>query len=147
MLNWLAALRYGSGPTTWTATVPVRPWTPRRSWVGGSLEVASGLIESYTIRTDKLLTVTFRVAEDELPAFLLAVDAGVQNPGDLEFYPNGVSGTGYPVYVLSPRHGEDFEPARTDQMAGAEAGSLFDCTLVLRRVDGQAWDLNYYAAA
>lgn len=144
-MRWLSALRYGAGPTTWTATVPSRPFAHRRAWLGGQLEVASGSVEAFTIRTDKLLTVTFRVAESELQAFLLAVDYAIQNPGSLTFFPNGTSATGYLVYLTSPRHGEDFEPARSEQMSSAANGSVFEATLTFRKVDGTAWALNYYA--
>lgn len=144
-MNWLAALRYGSGPTTWTATTPLRPFAERRHLTGGALEVASGTREAFTIRTKRQLSVVFRVAESELPGFLLALEYGMKNPGALEFFPNGVGDTGYDVYVVSPAHGEDFEPQRTEQMAGASEGSSFDCPVAFEKVDGTAWDLNYFA--
>jgi hypothetical protein len=144
-VDWLSTLRYGAGPTDWTATIPARPFGHRRSWLGGQLEVASGSVEAYTVRTDKLLTVTFRVKESELAAFLLALDHGVQNPGALEFFPNGTGDDGFDVYVLSPRHGEDYEPQRSEQMGGASAGSVFECPVTFRKVDGTAWALNYFS--
>lgn len=138
---WKAALRYGSGPTTWAATISQRPWNHSRSYVGGSLEVASGSREAFTIRVDKLLQVTIRVLESELGTFLDAVDYGVQNPGSLTFYPNGTTGTGYAVYLVSPAHGEEYSVPR------GETFGTFEAPLTLRRVDGQAWALDYFAGA
>lgn len=144
-MDWLAALRYGPGPTTVTCTVSLRPWTEPRRKTGGSLEVASGAREVFTIRTIRKLAVVFRVKESELPAFRTALEFGMDNPGGLTFYPNGVAATGYAVYVVSPAHEEDWEPQRTEQMGGATAGSMFDCPVVLEKVTGASWDLNFYA--
>ncbi len=143
-LDWLAALRYGSGPTTWAASHPIRPWFNRRHWTGGTIEVASLVRESFTINRKRDLSVTFRVKESEEEAFLLAVDYGVENPGTVTFYPNGVAATGYPVNIISPTHGEDFQGAPIEGLI-TDGGRLFDYTLVLRKVDGTAWSLNYFA--
>lgn len=144
-LRWLAALRYGSGPTTWTATVPLRPWDKTRHWIGGTFEAAGGARTAFTIATRRDLVVMFRVKESELEAFLLALAAGIETPGGLTFYPNGVAATGYAVYVIAPAHGEDYQPQRSDQMGGASAGSIFECPVTFRKTDGTAWALNYFA--
>lgn len=144
-MNGLSALRYGSGPTDWVATVPSRPWDHAFEWTGGTLEVASLLRESFTINTKRELTVVFRVKESELAAFLLAIAYGVENPGAITFYPNGVAATGYAVYIISPTHGERFQPQRSDQLGSATTGSVFECPITFRKVDGTAWALNYYA--
>jgi hypothetical protein len=144
-LRWLSALRYGSGPTTWTATVPSRPWTKGFEWVGGTLQVASGAREAFTINTLRDIDVLFRVKESEYDAFMLAVAYGVENPGTLTFYPNGVAATGYLVDIISPTHGEKYAPARSGQMGSASTGEVFECPVTFRKVDGTAWALNYFA--
>jgi hypothetical protein len=145
-LRWLSVLRYGSGPTDWTATIPVRPWDRSLELTGGTLEVASLLRESFTINVKRELGVTFRVKESELSAFLLAIEYGMQNPGGtFTFYPNGTAATGYDVYLISPAHGERWQPQRSEEMGSASTGSVFECLVVFRKVDGTAWALNYYA--
>lgn len=135
---WKAALMYGAGPTTFACAVSQRPWAHERAWEGGTIEAASGLMEAFTIRTDRVITVAVRIPEVDLEAFFLALDAGIQNPGTLTFFPNGVAGTGHLVYILSPKHGDRFVPTRGDEP------STFDVQLKLRRVDGQPWALDYY---
>lgn len=144
-LSWLSALRYGSGPTTWTSTIPSAPFTEPRQLIGGTFEAAGGARTAFTIATRRLLRWTFRVSESEMAAFRAAIEYGMAYPGALTFYPNGTGHTGYAVYVISPAHGEDWEPARTDQMASASGGSVFDCPVTFRKTAGTAWDLNYYA--
>lgn len=144
-MDWLSALRYGAGPTTWTATVSSRPFSEARELVGGTIEVASGIRESFTIRTNRDLEWVFRVKESELASFLLALEYGMENPETLTFYPNGVAATGYLVNVIAPAHGERYVPQRTEQMGSATTGSMFDCPVTFRKVDGTAWSLNYFA--
>jgi hypothetical protein len=146
-MDWLSTIRYSSGPAVdWTATIPSRPFDRSLELTGGLLEVASLAREAFTINVKRELAVTFRVKESELAAFLLAIEYGMQNPGGtFTFYPNGLSGTGYPVYLISPAHGERFQPQRSEQMGSAATGSVFECPVVFRKVDGTAWALNYYA--
>jgi hypothetical protein len=144
-LPWLATLRYGSGPTDWTATVPMRPFGEPRQLIGGSFDAASGVRTAFTIATRRHLTVVFRVKESEKQAFRAAIEYGMTYPGGLTFYPNGTGATGYAVYVISPSHGEDWNPERSEEMGSASTGSVFECPVTFRKVDGTAWALNYYA--
>lgn len=135
-MPWLAALEYAG--IEFEATVPMRPFDHAVEWEGGTMEAASGLVESFTILTKRELDVTIRVREAEVQTLIDAVSYGVRNPGLLTFYPTGLAGTGYPVYVTRPKVGERWSPTR-GQM------DSFEGRITLRRVDGQGWDLNYFS--
>jgi hypothetical protein len=139
MLPWLVALT--DGDTAFEATIPMRPFEHEREWEGGSIEVASGLVEAFTIGPDRRnLEIVVRCREAEVHALMDMVSWGVRNPGLLSVHPNGLADDGYAVYVLSPKHGEKWRPRRGSEM------DTFEATLTVRRVDGQDWSaINYYS--
>jgi hypothetical protein len=46
--------------------LPVRPWDISADGIGGTATSAAGIVESYVVRNDTLVTVTFRALEAEI---------------------------------------------------------------------------------
>lgn len=138
-MPWLLALRRGAGPTTFLSSLSMRPWKPGSRREGGSLTVASGATAAFTIRRDRKLTLTARIRETEWPVFEAEVGYGMEHPGALSVSLNGAAGPWYPVFVDSPKHGDDWEPSRDGQ-----APHVFEASVVVRRVDGLAWPALAY---
>jgi hypothetical protein len=63
----------------------------------------------------------------------------MEHPGLLSLSLHGAAGPWIPVYVVTPKHGEDWEHARDSQ-----DGSVYEPQFTVRRVDGARWALNYY---
>jgi hypothetical protein len=64
--------RFGPGPSTappaFSPSIPAeRPWRVQSSGVGGTAVAASGVPESYLIRTDHLVGIRLRCRESEWP--------------------------------------------------------------------------------
>jgi hypothetical protein len=47
----------------------MEPWSPSDGGVGGSDTAASGIPEAYVIRLDRIVEMTLRIEEDELPGY------------------------------------------------------------------------------
>ena len=63
--------RYGTGVDERELELrwPMEPWTPADGGEGGSDTAASGIPEAYVIRADRIVEMTIRVEEDELPEY------------------------------------------------------------------------------
>jgi hypothetical protein len=55
--------------------LPMYPWTYRSGGIGGQAVAASGVQESYVIRTDRLVSCRVRLYEHEINDFLAEVEA------------------------------------------------------------------------
>jgi hypothetical protein len=141
MLPWRFTFVYGPPEdlTTWRTSLPVRPWDREVGGEGGALRSATGVFASYTVREDNVLLVTVHFLEHEWVDFQSVVRWG-QGGWPFDVYPD-VSADLTEVYTVdleSPRAGEKYRPTRSTQYPRAH-----ELTIALRRVDGEAWDLNY----
>ena len=138
---WRSRFIYGTGAslTDWETTLPVRPWSQKMRPVGGSRTAAAGTPASYVVRRDYNLTIPLRVYETELPDVYSLIEWGQLSESLLWLPDANIPATRFLVYLESPLAGEDWEPARDGNF-----GRIFDAPIVLRRVDGYAWGLDYY---
>jgi len=139
-LPWLSRFFYGvPGDTTdWTTELPVRPWRRTTRTIGGSRIAAGGVPASHVVRRDYLLAVTLRLYEHERPD-LDALVAWGQLSESFFWWPDADEVTYYNVYLDHPVAGEDLEEQRDPEFP-----SVIEATIVVRRVDGYAWDLDYF---
>ena len=112
------------------------PWTIQHGGVGGSAIAASGVPESYALRTDHLLAVTLRVDESEL-ADLLAELSAIRDSSDSFVFAldRDDEYTEREVYLHAPVWPDPVNPERDDRFL-----PLFRLPIVLRTADGLPWD-------
>ena len=138
---WRSRFIYGppADLTDWETTLPVKPWSYPTRTVGGSRTAAAGRPASHVVRRDHNLRVPLRLYETELPAAHTLIAWGQQSESLLWLPDANEAGTSFLVYLESPLAGEDWEPGRDP-----EFGRVFEVPLLLRRVDGFAWGLDFY---
>ena len=138
---WKSRFVYGVGGdlTDWTTSIPARPWARTTRTIGGSRTAAGGVPASHVVRRDYLLAVTLRLEELETMD-LAGLIAWGQASEYFLWYPDANEEEAYPVYLEHPVAGEDLEEERN-----AEFPSVVEVTIVLRRVLGVPWPLDYFA--
>jgi len=138
---WHSRFIYGltGSETNWRTRLPTRPWK-RATWaVGGSRTSASGTPAAHVVRRDYNLILPLRLWEAEL-ADLSALLEWAQGAESFLWYPDASeSGTRYEVYLESPLAGETWQETRDPSFS-----RVSEIELTLRRVDGYAWDLEYF---
>lgn len=125
--------------TDWTTTITQRPWQRTTRTIGGSRIAAGGEPASHVVRRDYLLAVTLRLYESERPNLDALVEWG-QSSESFFWFPDADEPTYYSVYLDHPVAGEDLVEQRDPDFP-----SVVEVTIVLRRVDGYAWGLDYFA--
>jgi hypothetical protein len=139
---WRSQFRYGpaASPTTWETKLPVRPWSfPTRS-IGGQRTAGGGTPAGYVVRQDYVLAVPVRLYETELPALttmIVWLQAGAES---FTWWPNANQPANFEVYLEAPKAGVEWREERDGTY-----GRLMVVNLEFRRVDGYAWDLDYFA--
>jgi len=139
---WKSRFVYGTGGdiTDWTTSLPARPWARIIRSVGGSRTAAGGVPASHVVRRDYLLAVTLRLTELETVDLAWLIAWG-QSSEYFLWYPDADDETeSYAVYLEHPVAGEDLEEQRS-----AEFPSVIEATIVLRRILGAPWPLDYFA--
>jgi len=122
--------RFDFGSGSFTADLPVPPWVPSESTVGGRARAGSGVAAAYQVRRDALLTLTVRLYEWEWPAWLDVLAYG-QTGQALTWYPDHEAVTeSVSVYLESPSLGDT-------HVAGRDAGfpRVMESTITLRAVN------------
>jgi hypothetical protein len=107
---------------------------------GGTLESGAGVPASFVVRRDHWLTVPVRIDETEVAAFFDLMREA-QKGATIVWTPDvDDPGTTYAVKLASPSAAEEItlEPDGAYPLMSTVA-------LTFRRVDGAAWDLDYYA--
>ena len=127
--------------TDWETTLPVRPWLHPTDTVGGSRTAASGTPAAYVVRTDFNLIITLRLYETELPA-VAALIAWGQAAEPFLWYPDADQAANHEVYLEEPKPGGTWQEMRL-----GEYQRVMEVQITLRRVDGYAWDLDYFTRA
>jgi len=138
---WRSRFIYGppASLTDWETTLPVKPWSYPTRTVGGSRTAAAGRPASHVVRRDYNLRLPLRLYEEELPSVYALIAWGQLSESLLWLPDANIPATRFLVYLESPLAGEDWEAGRD-----AQFGRVFEGPLVLRRVDGFAWDLDYF---
>lgn len=134
---------FGSAPAVWQVQYPPALWTERRGTVGGSGRAASGVLAGYVVREDHLLRLPLRILAAELGQ-LHALLAWAETGGAFLFEPDPEARPDVVLIVTleSPKAGEEVEPTPDP---GYPKVLLQE--LVLRRDDGAAFLLDYFAPA
>jgi hypothetical protein len=138
---WRSRFLFGAvgDVTDWETTLPVKGWTPTTRTVGGSRTAAAGRPASHVVRRDYNLRVDLRLYETELPSLYALIEWGQLSESLLWLPDANESATRFLVYLEAPLAGEEWEAARD-----ANFGRVFGVPLVLRRVDGYAFGLDYF---
>lgn len=131
-----------------TVELPARPWTPGTKAVGGRRVAASGIVATYEVRRDRLVTLSLRVTEDEWPDFLAFIEYA-QFGEAFHWYPDAAANPidddedydAFNVYLETPAMGEDYNPPRN-----GEYPRMFDATITLRGVGSVIPWQNYFPA-
>lgn len=125
--------------------LPMFPWNRGRGGVGNSDTAASGVVESYKIRRDRILFLRLRILEHEMDAFDAFLD-WAQDSGEPfnVWLDRTVLATEHSAYLNSLRweDGPDFEHERDGHYR-----QLFVVDLELRTEDGSQWNTTWASLA
>jgi hypothetical protein len=133
--------RFVAGTTDLTLDIPFRPHTPDSIPVGGARTSATGVTASYIVREDEVVTVTFRVWEEEYVAFRNVLRWG-QRAETITWYPDALEPESYVVWLDAPRVGERFGVVRD-----TEFGPVYEITCEFRSATGVPFDIRYFREA
>lgn len=134
-LPWRPRLVHGS--TVIELELPQRPWVPVSRGVGGAEESAAGVVSAWEYRRDDILRLRLRVWEWEWMAVAAWITAGQR--GETVSLNLSRLGVDAPVWLVSPRMGEDIEPTLT------ETPGLYEIEIAVRAVSGTSLYEWYYA--
>lgn len=140
-LAWRSKFVWGTGVdiSSWETTHPSQPWIQEINPVGGSRTSAAGVPAAHVVRRDYNLAFSLRVLESELPDLYSLLEWG-QGSESFTWYPDADdTGTSYTVYLEAPLAGERWQPSRDPEFP-----HVFLAPIVLRQVDGYAWDLPFF---
>lgn len=112
----------------------LRPWSSRTQHLGGHGEAAAGEQESYRVRSDRIVRLTIRLTEAELPTFDAWMEWWMANPGPIDFrFVHDDASTERSVRLHHPTMEEgdvDYQP--TEQFGGG-----YTTDIEIRTADGQ----------
>lgn len=121
--------------------LPVALWNHQLRHTGGDIESDAAFPAAYIVRTDYQLAIPLRFYESEWPEVRALVEFG-QTGAVIKWFPDLESEDSFDVYLDAPAIGEEITPTPD----GTYPRALF-LTIVLRRVDGEPWDLGYFMEA
>lgn len=134
------------GLFTWNVTeslacaFPPALWTEERATIGGAERSGGGVLAGYVVREDQRLHLPLRILADEWPG-LRALQAWAETGAEFEWMPDiDHPDVAFTVTLDSPRAGESLFPSPDSQYPRVRL-----VTLVLRRADGQPFDLDYFS--
>lgn len=131
---------YGTGPTTFDFTLPMKPWDLKTPTVGGFGKSSTGVPEAYLIRREQLLSTTLRFYEAQLGNVQTWLEYVIDNAASFTFRLNKTDAlTDYVVYLEKPHMTEDIDYKRSTDYIGAwetditvrtVAGAKFTTTII-----------------
>lgn len=121
--------------------LPVALWVHQLKATGGDIESDAAFPASYVVRRDYQLSIPLRFYESEWPEVRALIEYG-QTGGAFTWFPDLESEDSFDVYLDAP--GIEADIVATPDATYPRALIL---TIVLRRVDGEPWDLGYFAEA
>lgn len=121
--------------------LPVALWAHQLKHVGGDIESDAAFPAGYIVRTDYRLALPLRFYESEWPEVRALIEYG-QTGAPITWFPDLESEESFDVYLDAPAIGEDFV-AEPD----AQYPRALGLTIIIRRVDGEPWDLVYFEEA
>lgn len=120
-------------------SLPLLPWQPRSGGIGGSAVSAAGVPESYVIRTDRIVSVTLRVLEEELDAVLAKLEEIRASSEAFGFaFDQDDVATDYDVYLHAPVWPDEIDAPRDPEFLGVHR-----ITIELRTTDGSPFTLRW----
>lgn len=121
--------------------LPVGLWNHRLKQTGGDIESDAAFPASFIVRRDYQLAIPLRFYESEWPEVRALIEYA-QTGGVFTWFPDLESEDSFDVYFDAPKIGEDIDP----QTDGSYPRAM-SLTIVVRRVDGEPWDLGYFMEA
>ncbi len=142
-MYWVPKIVYNNGGVvTLNLTWPQKQWEPKSKGVGGTDRSASGVVESFNIRREHLVTIGLRFTEEEWSDIDQWLSYFQDNQGStFDFYFEKTdNATLYTVYLDSPSLEDgDIEPKRSSRHG------IYEIDVVLRNSANQRFDVKAYA--
>lgn len=142
-MNWTPAFVYTDGDEVDVSlALPIGLWRHRDRSIGGEIESDAAYPAAYTVTTDYLLVLPLRFFEAEWPTVRALIEFG-QTGGVIRWYPAAEDEeTFFDVYLEDPAIGTDFQAIPDPAYPRALA-----LPITVRRVDGEAFPLDYFPEA
>lgn len=138
-MRWVPTFAYNDGAAVDVAfLLPIGQWLHRMPVVGGDIESDAAFPAAFVVRRDYQLAIPIRIYEEEWAAFRALVEYG-QTGGVITWFPDLDSEDSIDVYLDSPKLGEELSPEPDGNYPRA-----LNQTIVIRRVDGLPWDMEYF---
>lgn len=139
-MRWLGLFTWDGDLESVVFPYPPLMWREERATIGGAARSAGGVLAGYTVREDHRLHVPFRFTAAEWPQ-LRALLAWAEVGGELTWIPDATQPlVSFDVTLEAPLAGGSALPEPDPTYPKVRV-----LTLVLRRVDGQPFDLDYFA--
>lgn len=123
---------YGTGPTTFDFTLPMKPWNLKEPTIGGFGKSSTGVPEALLIRRERQLTTTIRFYEAQLTNVQDWLEYVNDNAASFTFRLNKTdAATDYVVYLEKPHLTEDVDYQRDTTYIGA-----WTLDIVIRTIAG-----------
>lgn len=139
-MTWRPRFTIASAAIDFSPMYPTGPFAEPIDTAGGTLESGGGVPASFVVRRDHWLSVPVRIDETEVGAFFDFLRAA-QTGAPIVWTPDVDNpGTTLAVILAAPSASEDvtLEPDGVYPL-------MSTVTLTFRKVDGTAFDLDYYA--
>lgn len=118
---------YGTGPTTFDFTLPMKIWNLKNVTVGGFGKASTGVPEAVLIRRERLLTTTIRFYEAQLGNVQDWLEYVIDNAASFTFRLNKTdAATDYVCYLEKPHMTDDVDIQRDQSYLGVY---LLDITI------------------
>jgi hypothetical protein len=140
-MKWEPSFRYTDEEEVDVAlSLPVGLWNHQDKTIGGEAESDGAFPASFVVRRDYVLAIPLRLFESEWPVVRALVEFG-QTGGVIRWFPSIDEETYFDVYLESPALGDDFRP-----IPDATYPRALLLSIAVRRVDGEAFPLEYFAS-
>lgn len=142
-MKWTPSFQWFDGVVIDLAfALPVAIWRHQDRTIGGEIESDAAYPAAYTVRDDYLLALPLRFFESEWPLVRALIEFG-QTAGVIRWYPSiEDDATYFDVYLDAPALGTDISP-----IPDAIYPRALVLQIVIRRVDGAAFPLEYFGEA
>lgn len=141
-MRWVPTFQYtDEDPVDVAFMLPIGLWRHTLKQTGGDIESDAAFPAAYIVRRDYQLSIPLRFYEGEWSTVRAMIEFG-QLGGIIKWFPDLDSEESFEVYLDDPSLGDDIVPQVDDSYPRA-----LTIALVIRRVDGLPWDLEYFAEA